>query len=188
MRRSRRARYALAVVLATAAAIACAGCPRPDRDVVPETRDVRGQASDDAGAAPRAEPYTYVARRRHATVGLVGARFVATAEARRLVDHIADELEMCARRLEARGQLAHGAAQLVAAHGPHGNAEVTDIRLSPGGPVAANALECIVAPLRATTLPAAKGDGVPAIAIEATWAPESAERMDAGDAEGGPLW
>lgn len=167
-------RIASALVLGSA----IAACPAPPRDVVPETHDVRGDVAD-AAPPPGAEPspYTYVARRPHASVGLVGAHFMSDADARRLVDRVADDLETCARRVEQRGELAEGAVQLVAVTGSRGNAEVTDLRVAPGGPVAANALECIVAPLRASSLPAASKAGVPALAIEATWGP--ATRADA---------
>jgi hypothetical protein len=169
---------ALAFASALALGLALAACPSPPRDVVPESHDVRGDVGD-AAAPPSQEqsPYTYVARRPHAAVGLVGAHFMSDADAQRIVDRVADDLEGCARRVEQRGELAEGAAQLVAVTGSRGTAEVTDLRLAPGGPVAANALECIVAPLRATTLPAASKAGVPALAIEATWGP--AARADA---------
>ncbi len=163
--------------LSLALGLAVAACPSP-RDVVPETHDVRGGA--DAAPPPSSDqgPYSYVARRPHAAVGLVGAHFMSDAEAARIVDRVADDLETCARRVEQRGELVEGAVQLVAITGSRGTADVTDLRLAPGGPVAANALECIVAPLRATTLPAATKAGVPALAIEATWGP--AKNPDAG--------
>lgn len=146
---------------------------------MPETHDVRGDVAD-AAPPPGGEPspYAYVARRPHAAVGLVGAHFMSDADAQRIVDRVADDLETCARRVEQRGELVEGAVQLVAVTGSRGNAEVTDLRLAPGGPVAANALECVVAPLRASSLPAASKAGVPALAIEATWGP--AVRADAG--------
>lgn len=170
---------ALALASALALGLAVTACPSPPRDVVPESHDVRGDVAD-AGPPPREDqgPYRYVTRRPHAAVGLVGAHFMSDADAQRIVERIADDLEACARRVEQRGELAAGAAQLVAVTGSRGTAEVTDLRLAPGGPVAANALECIVAPLRATTLPAANKAGVPALAIEATWGP--AARADGG--------
>ena len=172
---------AVALASGIAFGIGVVACPGPPRDVVPETHDVRGDRVPDGGSsAPRPEqsPYAYVARRPHAAVGLVGAHFMSDADAARIVDRIADDLEACARRIERRGELVDGAVQLVAVTGSRGTAEVTDLRLSPGGPVAANALECIVAPLRATTLPAANKAGVPALAIEATWG--QAARSDGG--------
>jgi hypothetical protein len=153
-------------------------CPPSGRDVVPETHDVRG-AVEDAAPAPRKDAYAYVARRPHGAVGLVGAHFMSDADAQRFVDRVADDLEACAGRLEQRNGLVEGALQLVAVTGPRGNAEVTDIRYAPGGPVAANALECIVAPLRASTLPPATDAGTPALAIEATWGPVRRELSDA---------
>lgn len=190
--RSRSTGVVLALGAAVLAALAAA-CPAPARDVVPDTRDVRLAPGADAGEPPpRKEGYIYVARRPRASVGLVGSRSMSEADAQRLVDRIADDLDACARRVEQRGELASGALQLVAIAGPRGNGEVTDLRLAPGGPVAANALECVVAPLRASVFPAAPGAaapgtsgaapivGLPTIAIEATWGPGSA-----GDAGGG---
>ena len=159
------------LALALGLGLSVAACPSPVRDVVPETHDVRGATPDASAPPPDQGPYAYVARRPHAAVGLVGAHFMSDADAARIVDRVADDLESCARRVEQRGELVEGAVQLVAVTGSRGTAEVTDMRVAPGGPVAANALECIVAPLRATTLPAANKAGVPALAIEATWGP-----------------
>lgn len=177
---------ASAAALALALALVLVGCPSPGRDVVPETHDVRGEAPD-AAAPPRSEGYTYVARRPHGAVGLVGAHFMTDADAQRIVDRVADDLESCARRLEQRKELVEGALQLVAVTGSRGTAEITDVRFAPGGPVAANALECIVAPLRASAFPAATKAGVPAVAIEATWGAAPSANTDGGAEAGKPL-
>lgn len=164
------------------ASLACAltACPSGGRDVLTDSRDVRGSASATDAAAPRrADGYAYVARRPHGAVGLVGAHHMPDDEARRIVDRVADELESCSRVLDETGGLVEGALQLVAVTNTHGNADITDIRFAPGGAVAANALECVVAPLRASPFPAPDG-GVPALAIEATWGPLRARRPDAG--------
>ena len=163
-------------------ALALAACPSGGRDVVTDSRDVRGPVPD-AAAPARTDGYAYVARRPHGAVGLVGAHYMKDDEARRIVDRVADELETCSQRLDQVGGLVEGALQLVAVTGTRGTAEVTDIRLAPGGPVAANALECIVAPLRASPFPAGTDAGMPAVAIEATWAPNRTGKRDAG----GPL-
>jgi hypothetical protein len=178
---------AVATLLAACAcALASAGCPTPGRDVVPETRDVRGAVAD-AGAPPPNGDYVYVVRRPHGDVGLVGAHFMSDADAKRIVDRVADDLEACATRVEQRGDLATGAIQLVAVTGSRGTAEVSDMKLAPGGPVAANALECIVAPLRASAFPAATNAGVPALAIEATWGAARREAEDSRGDGGRPL-
>lgn len=173
-------------------ALALTSCPAP-RDTVPETRVVHEtREAPDAAAPPSKDGYAYVVRRPRSAVGLVGAHFMSDADAHRIVDRVADDLESCATRLEQRSELVDGAVQLVAVTSARGTADVTDIRFAPGGPVAANALECIVAPLRASAMPSppAKGSaGVPAVAIEATWGPlpvrrgGSVSRPDAG----GPL-
>lgn len=176
-------------------ALALIACPPRPRDVVPETRDVRfGAGVSAAGDAPSAPAdagsgngYVYVVERPHCAVGLVGLHFMTDAEAKALVDRVADELEGCAGRLEQRGALASGGAiQLVVVTGSRGTAEVTDMLLAPGGPVAANALECIVAPLRATSLPPAKGGGVPALALEATWGLARPAARDATTTDSAP--
>ncbi len=135
------------------------------------TRDVRSKGAAASVAVDRRD-YVYIARRPHGVVGLVGAHFMTAEAAARSVDRIADELETCARRVEQRRELAPGAIQLVAITGSRGMGEITDMKIAPGGPVAANALECIVAPLRASPFPAATSAGIPALAIEATWGRE----------------
>ena len=134
-------------------------------------REAEPEPDAAAPVSSTGDGYAYVARRPHAAVGLLGAHFVKDEDARRVVDRVADELEACARRLEASGGLASGAASLVAIAGPRGSAEISDIRYAPGGAVAANALECIVAPLRASPFPSGTDAGLPAVALEATWAP-----------------
>ena len=179
MRLSRPA-FAFACACAFAFAFASASaCSPAGRDTVPESHDVRGVTAD-AAPPPSKDGYAYVARRAHGAVGLVGAHFMTDADAHRIVDRIADELESCAQRLEPRGELVEGAIQLVAITGSRGTAEVTDIRFAPGGPVAANALACIVAPLRASAFPTATTAGVPAVAIEATWGTARSAIVDAG--------
>jgi hypothetical protein len=169
--------------LAALVTLVVAGCPAP-RDTVPETHDVRGTTDADAAAPTRRDDaYAYVVRRPHTAVGLVGAHFMTDADAHRIVDRIADDLEACARRLEQQGGLVSGAAQLVAITGSRGNGEVTDLHVSPGGAVAANALECIVAPVRASIMPGATRAGIPALAVEATWGPPERSAGDAGAAD-----
>jgi len=180
---ARAAVVAVVACVATTVATAELACSPAVRDVVPETHDVRGDpgpAKADAGS--RTDGYEHVARRSRVAVGLVGFRHLTFEEAKRAIDRIADDLEACARAVEKRGELAVGAAQLVVMAGPRGTSDVTDMRLAPGGPVAANALECLIAPLRSTPLAGASADaGGPAtLAIEATWEPSTPVRNDAG--------
>lgn len=134
---------------------------------MPDSRDIRLGA--DAGPLPdKTSPdgYEFVAKRPHASIGLVGTRNAKPDDAHRAVDRIADDLDACATRLQERGELASGALQLVVVGSQNGKAEITDVRFAPGGPVAANALECVIAPLRATALTPSF-----TLAIEATWGP-----------------
>lgn len=163
MRRARACSFALvALVLATA-------CSPSPRDVVPESRDVRA-ASDSKDPS---ETYVYVARRPHGVVALAEARHLPDDDARRIVDHIADDLERCAIGLEAQHLLVQGAARVVAVAGADGTPAL-NVRLAPGDAVAQNALLCILAPVRATPLPPPTKEGAPGIAIEATWSPKGA--------------
>ena len=124
--------------------------------------------TDAGGVAPDA--YVYVARRAHGVVALAEARNMTNDEARIIVDRIADELETCAGRLEQDGSLVDGATRIVAVAQPTGPPAM-NVRLAPGGPVAQNALLCLVAPVRAITFPPSK-TGAPGLAIEATWGPK----------------
>lgn len=91
------------------------------------------------------------------------------AEARRIIEQLADELDRCATDLAARGLLVEGAARIVAVAGPTGTPALS-VKLAPGDAVAQNALLCLIAPVRALTLPPAN-ETTPGLAIEATWGP-----------------
>lgn len=146
------------------------GCsPNQPRDVVTESQDVRQVGGEDA--AQRGD-YEYVTKRAHVALGLVGKKRLSSPEAQKIVDALGDEFEICARRQEAAGRLVKGAARLVIFGDARGNADVSDVQLAPGGPVAANALECLVAPARAQALPAPTSAGVTALALEASWGPD----------------
>jgi hypothetical protein len=162
------------VALATLATAlsALGGCSRSaPRDVVPESHDVRGVresvAHESSGASGS---YAHVARRPHAVVGLIGAKHMGLAEATRIANLVADELESCAITKERDGTLAVGAASFVLVATTRG-AAVSDLHLAPGGPVAANAMECIMAPARTIQFPQSADTEIPALAIDATWNP-----------------
>ncbi|MBX3215765.1 MAG: hypothetical protein KF850_27250 [Labilithrix sp.] len=174
--RSAAERHAsLRAALLGGAVAALVGCSPSPRDVVPESRDVR--ATPTAGG----DAYVHVARRAHGVVALAEARRMTDDSARAIVERIADELERCATGLEAQGLLVEGAARVVAVAGPNGTPAL-NVRLAPGDAVAQNALLCLVAPVRATTLPPPTNDGAPGLAIEATWGPARAPipALDAG--------
>ncbi|MBX3208008.1 MAG: hypothetical protein KF764_23375 [Labilithrix sp.] len=158
-----RGRAFVALVLSLSAC-SLSGCSPSPRDVVPESRDVR--VTPDAGG----DAYVHVARRPHGVVALAEARRMTDDEARAIVERIADELERCATSLEAEGMLVEGAARVVAVAGPNGTPAL-NVRLAPGDAVAQNALICLVAPVRATSLPPPTAGGTPGLAIEATWGP-----------------
>jgi len=152
---------ALALLLAGGA------CSPSPPDVVPTSRDVR--VVPDGGPE---ETYVYVARRPHGIVALAEAREMTDAEARALVDHIADDLERCATSLEARRELASGAARIVAVAEP-GGTPALNVKLAPGEAVAQNALLCLIAPIRAASFPTSGKR--PGLAIEATWNPRGGQ-------------
>ncbi len=119
------------------------------------------------------DAYVHVARRPHGVVALAEARHMKDEEARAIVERIADELERCATGLEAQDLLVEGAARVVAVAGPNGTPAL-NVRFAPGDAVAQNALLCLVAPVRATTLPLPTPRGTPGLAIEARWGPSRA--------------
>ena len=159
----------VAIGLAIANAITCS--PATPRDVVPETHDVHVTADAQPPPTGGFEGYAYVARRARGVVALAGTKNLAHDDARRIVDRLADALDACARGLEQQGTLVSGAARYVVAGLPHGT-DITDLQLESGDAVAKNALLCVVAPARAVPLPLAAADGgIPAVLLDATWAP-----------------
>jgi len=162
------------VIAAALAAFAGAGvstCAGPSRDVVPETHEVHVVPGVDAGAAaPLADGYVYVAKRPHGLVALAEARGLDDGAVRAAVDHLADELEGCARRLLAEGKLAKdGAGRVVAAIAPDGSIAGLNVKAAPGAQTTANLLVCVVSPLKLVTFPPSGDAGARGLAIEATW-------------------
>jgi hypothetical protein len=177
------------VVRSSAAAVlsfAMACAPATPRDYVPETHDVRSNEAD-AAPAPKPGGYAYVARRAHGAIGLAGVRAMSQADAERVVDAAADEMERCARAQQAEGKLVDGAARLVVAGSPRGHAQIGDMEIAPGGPVAANALLCLVAPLKTLSFPKGTSERTPAILLEATWGPVRPEGIGAPRDAGGDM-
>jgi hypothetical protein len=154
-------------VLASGLALSCA-----TRDSIPETHDVHQTASP----APSEDAYVHVARRPLAVIGLAEARGMTNDIASRAVDHLADALDSCATDLGRQGKLVDGAARIVAMVGADGAVSGLNVKLAPGSAVAANALLCLVTPLKLTTFdPGAAGDAAQrGFAIEATWGPKVA--------------
>jgi hypothetical protein len=152
-----------------------AGCAGPSRDVVPESKEVQ-TAAPPPTLSP--EGYVYVAKRRHGLIALAEARGIDEEGARGLVDHLADELEACAARLEREGKLADdGAGRVVAAVDAGGTIRGVNVKAAPGAAVAANFLVCVVAPLRLASFGPTDA-GTRGLAIEAAW---GNPRKDAGD-------
>jgi len=154
--------------LALLALGACCGA----RDTIPETHDVR-QASPAPSSAPAADAYVHIARRPLAVVGLAEARGMSDETASRAVDHLADALDACATDLGRQGKLVDGAARVVAMIGADGSVGGLNVKLAPGAAVAANALLCLITPLKLTTFDVGDG-GSRGFAIEATWGPGAA--------------
>jgi hypothetical protein len=162
---------ALAAALAAVAGAATSTCAGASRDVVPETHEVRVVPGVDAGAAALpVEGYVYVAKRPHGLVALAEARGLPDGAVRAAVDHLADELEGCAKRLLAEGKLAaDGAGRVVAAIAPDGSIAGLNVKAAPGAQTTANLLVCVVSPLKLLTFEPAGDAGARGMAIEATW-------------------
>jgi hypothetical protein len=151
--------FGLAVALSSATA--CAGPKTPE-----PANDNPDYVVADAGPAP--DSYVYVAKRPLAIVGLAEARGMDDVQAKATVDKIADILDACATEQARAGQLADGAARVVAIVGPGGTVEGTNVSLAPGGAVAANALLCLDSPVKLLTFPPSKVERR-GFAIEAVW-------------------
>jgi hypothetical protein len=149
--------------LAIAVGAACGG----GRDVVGPSHDV---VVEDKGTARAVEGYDYVAKRSFSVVALAEARGLAPEVARAAVDRIADSLDTCVTERGRKGELARGAARVVAQIGPGGAVEATSVRVDPGAgaPGGAGALLCLVAPIRLLGFPPADA-GARGFAIEALW-------------------
>lgn len=132
-------------------------------------RTERGAAT----ATPNPDAYEYVVKRPHGTIAIAESRGMAKSDARAVADDLADRFEPCAAGLEAQGLLVEGAARVIAEQEAGWSAPATSLRTAPGGPVAQNALLCIVAPLRAGHLTPENAKARAGIALEAAWQPVS---------------
>jgi hypothetical protein len=169
-------------------AVLAGGCAS-GKDVVPETRDVHadttagggpgagagaggGAGAGTAGSGGAAGGYDYVARRPRAIVALAEGRGLSREVAVMATDRVADQMETCSEDLLHKGQLVRGAARVVVKIAPDGTLSGMAVKTSPGTAVAANAILCFIAPVKALTFPpesaAAPDRG---IAFEATWDP-----------------
>ena len=160
-------------LLFLASTLACGGT----RDIVPETHDVRAGAvtHPDGGGSGGGEGYVYIAKRPLGAVALAEARGMSDEIASRAVDHLADALDTCATELGRQGKLVDGAARVVVMIGNDGTVAGLNVKLSPGSAVAANAILCLITPLKLTTFPVVQGDaGARGMAIESTWGARAA--------------
>ena len=153
----------VALALATLP-LATASCASNARDVVPESHDVRVSGN----AASSTDGYAYVARRPLGVVALAEARGLPDADARRAIDHLADALDACATDLGRHDKLVDGAVRVVAQIAPDGS--VSGLNVKVGQAATANAILCVIAPLKLTAFPPSEADaGARGLAIEATW-------------------
>jgi hypothetical protein len=163
----RRDPLAAPFALVALAAIVAA-CGGGGRDVVPTTRDVQVAAGDATRSA-----YAYVARRPLGFVALARQTGLGEDLAARAADHLADALDACATDVAAKGRLVEGAIRIDATVTPSGTIAVSHVTIAPGDGVAANALLCVVAPLKLTTFPAVTSEGANtaprSFAIDVSW-------------------
>jgi hypothetical protein len=139
------------------------------RDVVPESHDVRTPVDVSPQTKPPAsEAYEYVARRPLGTVALAEGRGLSTELSSGAVDRLADTLQSCAGELQRQGKLVSGAVRVVALIGQDGLVSGVNVKVAPGA--AANALLCVIAPLKLLTFPPSEADaGARGMAVEAAW-------------------
>ena len=155
-------RWSLAIVSFVAA---CGSA----RDVVPESHDVRSAVDVPSAKKPAtSDAYEYVARRPLGTVALAEGRGLSSELSSAAVDRLADTLQSCAADLQKRGKLVSGAVRVVAQIGSDGLVTGVNVKVAPGA--TANALLCVIAPVKLLTFPPSDGDaGARGMAIEAAW-------------------
>jgi hypothetical protein len=162
----RAVRAVLAVSVATSA------CAHTTRDVVPETHDVRVTGGGGQGTQAA---YAHIARRPLGFVALARQVGLGDEIGARATEHLADALDACATTLAAKGRLVDGTIRIDATVAPDGSVTLGHVTVAPGDSVAANALLCVVAPLKLTVFsPDAGGQGsAPArgFTIDASWGP-----------------
>jgi hypothetical protein len=170
-------------VSARAASFACAlfvlSCTASTRDVVPETHDVRAgdpAAQAQGQASGKQDSYAYVARRPMGSVALSSERGLGLDVASGAAAHVADSMDACAVGLARSGKLVDGAVRVSAAIAPGGSVVVAHVTVAPGDAVAANALLCVIAPLKMITFAPADPKADREIALDATWGPPAAAR------------
>lgn len=159
-----------APLLAIGAALVAA-CPSPAPKQPYESAEYVAYDAGPPGAGPGgAESYVYLSRRPLAAVGLAEARGMDDALARTTVDRIADVLDACVTEQGRSGALVDGAARVVVLLSPDGVVEGTNVRMEPGGAIAATALRCLVSPVKLMTFPRVDA-GARGFAVEALWGP-----------------
>jgi hypothetical protein len=168
-----RAAAGIALVTIATFAVSCVliGCAGETRDVVPESRDVVKSDTQSQGS------YTHVAKRAMGFVALAGEQGVGADVAIAAVEHLADTLDACATDLAQHGKLVDGAVRVRMAIAPDGAPLVSHVDVAPGNAVAANAILCVLAPLKLLTFPASDpnaGATARTMAIDATWGPPGA--------------
>jgi hypothetical protein len=142
-------------------------CQGGTRDVVPETHDVVvGRGESGAGGG-----YSFIARRPLGFVAVASERGLGGDIAKGVADHLADALDACATNLAARGKLVDGTIRVEATVEADGSVRVDHMTVAPGDGVAANALLCVVAPLKLTTLPASGDGAAKEIIFDVSWGP-----------------
>ncbi len=150
-------RYALGAAVVAAVA-ACNGSPR---DATEHTTDVRVDASAEG-------TYAYVAQRPRVAIGIAEARGTSEAEAKALVDRLADGAARCMEGLAKDGKLVDGALRMVMSFDGGGIGAAPEVVFAPGPAVTANGLLCVVAPARMLAL-APNDGGARALAVEVAW-------------------
>jgi hypothetical protein len=166
-------------VIRRGATLACvllaASCGGGTRDVVPETHDVR--AGDPAARANgKQDAYAFVARRPMGSVALSSEHGLGLEIASGAVAHLADSMDACATGLARSGKLVDGAVRVSASVAPGGAVTVARVTVAPGDAVAANALLCVLAPLKMITFAPGDANADRALAIDATWGPPAFAR------------
>jgi hypothetical protein len=164
-RQARQRQVYLAALLAAGGA--SGACASTTRDIVPETHDVHVTG----GAGTGTGVYAHVARRPLGFVALARQTGLGNEIGAGAAEHLADALDACATTLAAKGRLVDGTIRIDANVAPDGSVSMGHVTVAPGDGVAANALLCVVAPLKLTTFPPATGATARGFTIDASWGP-----------------
>lgn len=158
--------FVATIIRGTLGVAVCAvpACGSTSRDSIAPSTHV--QVSE---PAPPRDGYEHVVQRDRVTLGLAEARGFDSAWAKEFTERLADRTDACVRSRADRGASEEGAARAIVVVETDGQVVGSNVTSSPG--TQATAVECLLAPLRASSFPPgpAPQGARRGMAIEASW-------------------